>query len=218
MALTQFEMNTITTEKQLTKAIEYLKDSNNNILMNNCKSYMKIGNREVETYFNSIIYSEDKEAMFLLTQNGEISNELLEHTLLKNNIPFHKIEYLKEKENTSLEKEIWFAKGKKEVSKALEDSKEKGFDTCTFYPKMKGSLDLYYFLESEEKEVFDKRKMEGVIELEDKLIVLLQSEKRSKMLYQQLFQMLWTDNKNVAIDWNDQLHFFEKPKQYKKEQ
>ena len=218
MAPTQFEMNTITTEKQLTKAIEYLKDSNNNILMNNCKSYMKIGNREVETFFNCIIYSEDKEAMFLLTQNGEVSNRLLEDTLLENNIPFHKVDYLKENDNKSLEKEIWFAKGKKEVSKALEDSKEKGFDTCTFYPKMKGSLELYYSLESDEKEVFDKRKMEGVIELEDKLIVLLQSEERSKMLYQQLFQMLWTDNKNVAIDWNDQLHFFEKPKQYKKEQ
>ena len=156
--------------------------------------------------------------MFLLTQNGEVSNKLLEDTLLENNIPFHKVDYLKENDNKSLEKEIWFAKGKKEVSKALEDSKEKGFDTCTFYPKMKGSLDLYYSLESDEKEVFDKRKMEGVIELEDKLIVLLQSEERSKMLYQQLFQMLWTDNKNVAIDWNDQLHFFEKPKQYKKEQ
>ncbi len=218
MAPTKFEMNTITTEKQLKKAMENLKDSNTNILMNNCKSYMKIGNREVETYFNSIIYSEDKETMFLLTQNGEVSNRLLEDSLIENNIPFHKVDYLKEEDNKSLEKEIWFAKGKKEVSKALEDSKEKGFDTCTFYPKMKGSLELYYSLESDEKEVFDKRKMEGVIELEDKLIVLLQSEERSKMLYQQLFQMLWTDNKNVAIDWNDQLHFFEKPKQYKKEQ
>lgn len=218
MAPTQFEIRTITTENQLDRMINSLKESENNILMNHCSSYMKIGNREVQTYYNSILYSEEKKSLYLLTQNGEVSNKLLEDTLLRNNIPFHKVDFLKNEENNTLEKEVWFAKGTRDVSKALEDSKEKGYDTCTFYPKMKGKLELCYSLESEEQEIFDKREMEGVIELEDKLIVLLQSEKRNMRLYPQLFQMLWTDNRNVAINWDDQLHFFDKPKQYKKEQ
>lgn len=218
MLQTDFTIHTVTTKSQLEKILSFLKDSNNNVLMKNSTSYLKIGNREVKTHFNSILYCEDKKTLVLLTSNGEISNDLFEGYLSINNIPFHSVDFLKEEETNEMEKEIWFAKGKKEVSKALEDSKEKGYDTCTFYPKMKGKLELFYELETEEKELFDKRNIEGVIELEDKLIVLLQSKERSKMLYQQLFQMLWTDNKNVAINWDDQLHYFDKPKQYKKEQ
>ena len=218
MLQTDFTIHTVTTKSQLEKILCFLKDSNNNVLMKNSTSYLKIGNREVKTHFNSILYSEDKKALVLLTSNGEISNDLFEGYLSINNIPFHSVDFLKKEETNEMEKEIWFAKGKKEVSKALEDSKEKGYDTCTFYPKMKGKLELSYELETEEKELFDKRNIEGVIELDDKLIVLLQSKERSKMLYQQLFQMLWNDNKNVAINWDDQLHYFDKPKQYKKEQ
>lgn len=218
MLQTDFTIHTVTTKSQLEKILSFLKDSNNNVLMKNSTSYLKIGNREVKTHFNSILYCEDKKTLVLLTSNGEISNDLFEGYLSINNIPFHSVDFLKEEETNEMEKEIWFAKGKKEVSKALEDSKEKGYDTCTFYPKMKGKLELFYELETEEKELFDKRNIEGVIELEDKLIVLLQSKERSKMLYQQLFQMLWADNKNVAINWDDQLHYFDKPKQYKKEQ
>ena len=218
MLQTDFTIHTVTTKSQLEKILCFLKDSNNNVLMKNSTSYLKIGNREVKTHYNSILYCEDKKTLVLLTANGEISNDLFEGYLSINNIPFHSVDFLKEEETNEMEKEIWFAKGKKEVSKALEDSKEKGYDTCTFYPKMKGKLELSYELETEEKELFDKRNIEGVIELEDKLIVLLQSKERSKMLYQQLFQMLWNDNKNVAINWDDQLHYFDKPKQYKKEQ
>lgn len=218
MSQTDFTLYTVTTKSQLDKILNFLKETSNNVLMKNSTSYLKIGNREVKTHYNSILYCEDKQTLVLLTANGEISNDLFEGYLSINNIPFHSVDFLKEEETNEMEKEIWFAKGKKEVSKALEDSKEKGYDTCTFYPKMKGKLELSYTLETEEKELFDKRNIEGVIELEDKLIVLLQSKERNKMLYQQLFQMLWNDNKNVAINWDDQLHYFDKPKQYKKEQ
>ena len=188
MLQTDFTIHTVTTKSQLEKILCFLKDSNNNVLMKNSTSYLKIGNREVKTHFNSILYSEDKKALVLLTSNGEISNDLFEGYLSINNIPFHSVDFLKEEETNEMEKEIWF------------------------------KLELSYELETKEKELFDKRNIEGVIELEDKLIVLLQSKERSKMLYQQLFQMLWNDNKNVAINWDDQLHYFDKPKQYKKEQ
>lgn len=207
----------ITCKNDLDRLLQSLEGTKENYLVRNCISQIEIGHREVQTYFSDVLYASDIDTMYLFTKNSELERKTWYNNLLKSNLYFHQIDLLKDSKNPkSFEKPIWFATNKKQVERALDDSKEKGFTTGIYYPKMSGDIQLQMTVEDQEEETFERAKVKGVIDLLDKLIVFIETKENKNTMYRQIFSMLWDKEFTVDVDWGFELPYFDNPKVYEK--
>ena len=165
--------------KEVYDAIDGLEKTTNNTLFTNCRSHLRVERTILPIQFDSALISEDIQRLVLVMQNGPLGKKEFQRILQKKHIPFDKVHFMWTQPEEQQElKEVWFAADIGVLQDGLKDSREKGVDSCEYYPDMKGTFELRYPLEGEDDEnpdwfVLEEQGIRGVVLLEDKLVMLM---------------------------------------------
>ena len=206
--------------EEIYHAIAGLEDSQDNILYNNLRSYIRVGDKKLQVQFDTALFAEEEERLVLLMKEGKLTPDALKSILVDKKIPFNEITFLKPNPVDQDEiKEIWFAIDKYVLDEALGDSKSKGIDVCEYYPDLGGVLELRYLNGEGRYETLHKQPIRGAMLLEDKIVLLMsQSHKRGIKFHQALSSLYESGMTPQMVVGERELPEERLPKQYKKEQ
>ncbi len=207
--------------KQIRECLESLKKNPNNILVTNCDSCLKIGTYSIHRMFNAAIYLEESKQLFLLRKTGEMNSKTFQALMDKEQIPYHSVSLLVPFNQTGEEdneREIWFVNQKDELLLAIEDSKQKGEDTCTYFPKVTSKLNLRQEFDNGDREIFDSCLTKGAIVFPDKVILITKAEGENALYRKPVLRTLEEMNVCAWVDWSREWLYGEEQKQYQKEQ
>lgn len=206
--------------QEIVNAIDGLEDSQDNILYNNCRSYLRIGDRKLKIQFDTALFCEDKERLILLKRDGNLTPDMLRMILDEKKIPYNEVTFLEGQPVQQDElKEIWFARDKYVLDDALRESRDKGIDVCEYYPDLGGRLELRYTDDDGHYVTFYKQSIRGAMILEDKIIILMGRGNKRNINFQQALCSIY-DNDMVPqmVVGERELPIDQIPRQYKKEQ
>lgn len=170
-------------KEEINDALENVTSSSTNILFRNCLCTFKIEETDINVLFDTMFYAEDSDTLILLMRGGALSSaeliaELDKRNIFYNEVKFDDNDFTYEADHNA--KQIWFAREKYVLDDALKDSKENGFNKCVYYPNVTGNLTMEYLTSTLNTEKVDGRDFKGLLELEDKLILLVnQNDKRN---------------------------------------
>lgn len=177
--------------------------SRGNILYSNCVTRFCIGNKRIRSKkFDTALVSRGSDALILFMKNGIATADDVREYLNKNKINYHEVTFkeplVKPSAEKSSVKELWFAREKYVLEDAIADSKKKGNNTCDYYPKVCGFLQLGYLTEADEFVEIEGRKLHGLIEFSDKIVAIIHQNDKRNMNELEVYQTL-SDN---SIDTN----------------
>ena len=195
------ELEAILTEKENAKDF---------VLIDGCVSKLKIGFKEVPIQFDKMLYSCDENILILIMKNSKIDVSNLEELMHKRNMRYSK--YTCDKQNNFYKsdaelKEFSFAGDKNELKKAINNSKANGANDCVYYPNVGGMLELGY-LTDEKYGLFGRIKLDGVIDFDDQMILLLGKQKTNNLNDRQLFDILMDTSIRTLVDVDVRVHSF----------
>ena len=185
-------------------ALDRVKDTKENILVTNCISRLKIGGIKFHTIFDTALYNDENNILILLKENSGITQEEFRKMLDKNNTIYNEVafrDYIRFTKPET-EKEMFFATNSSTFAKAIEKSQEKGIDSCTYYPEVSGRLTVKYFYDKALQEQLDNYLIRGVIELDDKYILVVINKDEHDLRYSKILSTLERKNMNVEIDYS----------------
>ena len=187
--------------KTIVPVLRKIKDSNM-ILYSNCITELVIGGRTIPIPFNNMLYSMDDNLAIFFLKNGKINQDQLKELLEKEEISYHEISFIPEKEKyyyTNDCKGLIFPKSKEIVSRGIKNSKLKGIDDCTYYPNINGYFSVNYMNSLGKKECMLKEPIKGVIDLEDKIILMNKSNENDHPTEKEILEVLVEEEQNVLI-------------------
>ena len=209
MSSTKRNYKIIYSKNELNDCITSIPSDSNNVMFHNVLSKMKVGNREMGTHFNTVFMNED--TTLLLPADGSVTEEEFRKELLQE-IPFHEVSFLRiNDEESDREKKIRCVHSIDELSELLWIQSDSGDDVCTYYPKMRGILDLYYVLDDDSKELLERTRFNGVIDFENQVLLL-----PKEMPYDSVIDSLWYGNISTCIDWSLEYPYCEKKRKNQK--
>ena len=132
--------------------------------------------------------------------------DILKELLASRNVGYNEVtfrEYLHfEKPESS--KELFFATNEKSLKKAILTSKENNINSCTYYPKVKGNFRMKYFYFKEKQEQIEDYYLRGVIELDDKLIIIVKNGDVG-LYYNKVIHELEKLNMPVVVNYSEEI-------------
>ena len=146
------------------------------IIYDNCVCNMSIGSNLIHCReFSTVIYNEESDVLILVMKTSSATREDAIKYLSEKNLPFVEVTFLEQSErDDDLDVPIiWFAREAYVLEDAIKDSVEKGEQSCTYYPKLKGDLKLNYINNNFAPEQVDGRLFRGLISFEDKIILFV---------------------------------------------
>lgn len=146
------------------------------IIYDNCVCNMSIGSNVIHCReFNTVIYNEESDVIILVMKTSSATKEDAIRYLSEKNLPFVEVTFMEQEDrNDELDVPIiWFAREAYVLEDAIKDSVEKGEQSCTYYPIIKGDLKLNYINNNFAPEQVDGRLFRGLISFEDKIILLV---------------------------------------------
>ena len=188
-------------------ALENIKDSDTNILFNNCMTRVKLGSKRLKIAFDTVFYSEDSDTLILLMKNGPLSVDEFKTILDNKDISYNEVCFypLDLRKRSTSEKEIWFAREKYVLEDALKDSLEKGIASCRYYPTLTGNMDFSYFISRTRMKSFDSQHIKGVIEFEDKIVLFISNGYSKNITQQEALEILANSSITAIIDESEEL-------------
>lgn len=185
---------------EIITALNNVKDSDDNYLYTNCLCNLEIGNSVIYAYFDTAFSSIKNDILILLMRNGYVESEDLKKLLDSKSITYKEIvsdTYQDDYRRKDTLKEIWFAREKNVLEDALISSKSNNINTCTYYPKVNSKLRLGTYKQGERRPVvFEQTKIEGMIELEDKIVLLINEKDPKNITMRDIFNL--TENLNIS--------------------
>lgn len=185
------------------------KESRENILFTNCLSNLRIGSNNINTTkFDTVLFSKDSDTLILLMKDGEAKAADIKKYLLENDIIFHEVNFAFEdqSENKDTLKELWFAREKYVLDDALNDSKNKGINSCTYYPNVTGELELKYQTNNKKIEnLAGIMNIKGIINFEDKNVLLIDNQSEININAIQIFKSLSDGGVSVNVDLDNDI-------------
>lgn len=185
-------------------ALDKVKDTKENILITNCICRLRLGGTRFHTIFDTALYNDDNNMLILLKENIGITQEEFREILDKNNTIYNEVafrDYIRFTKPET-EKEMFFATNSSNFAKAIEKSQEKGIDSCTYYPAVSGRLTVKYFYDKALQEQLDSYLIRGVIELDDKYILVVINKDEHDLRYSKILSILEKKNMNIDIDYS----------------
>lgn len=187
--------------EELEVALDKLTKPATNILYTNCISKLSIGGELFAIEFDTVLQCDENDVLILIMRGSGITKEDLVKKLEERNIPYSEVvfsnyEYKDYKEKL---KEIWFARDASVLKEALTDSKKKENDVARYNPVIKGKLSLKHpgrpYLKEECEEIkpiitFKRIPIRGVIETEDKIILIINNLEDYNIYYKQALKVL----------------------------
>ncbi len=200
---------------ELDLAINNIKpDSKYNILYCNCACNFTVGNTFLTSKsFDTMFYSEDSDMIILLQKEGVATSTDLKEKLASRGINYisfdlEKLEDTSSQEN--IDKEIWFIRDKDTLLEALHDSKSKGIDITTYYPNVQSGIQIGYIDSNYELIELDGRCMQGVLDLEDKMILLIPSKEKYGIKEEDVYYILGKTPMKTVVNISNEVESLNK--------
>ena len=191
----------------LKSAIIKVRNTDNNLLVTNCISRLKLGNQKLHIIFDTLLYNDDKNILIMIKDSSVVSPELFKKMLNNNNVGYNELnfrEYLHfDKPETS--KELFFATSISNLKYVIEKSMKNGSDSCTYYPAITGHFTLKYFYNKEKQEQLDDYYIKGLLELDDKIILIIKESTEPTLYFKRILYELEKMNINVIVDYSKQI-------------
>ena len=191
----------------LKSAIIKVRNTDNNLLVTNCISRLKLGNQKLHIIFDTLLYNDDKNILIMIKDSSVVSPELFKKMLNNNNVGYNELnfrEYLHfDKPETS--KELFFATSISNLKYVIEKSMKNGSDSCTYYPTITGHFTLKYFYNKEKQEQLDDYYIKGLLELDDKIILIIKESTEPTLYFKRILYELEKMNINVIVDYSKQI-------------
>ena len=191
----------------LKSAIIKVRNTDNNLLVTNCISRLKLGNQKLHIIFDTLLYNDDKNILIMIKDSSVVSPELFKKMLNNNSVGYNELnfrEYLHfDKPETS--KELFFATSISNLKYVIEKSMKNGSDSCTYYPAITGHFTLKYFYNKEKQEQLDDYYIKGLLELDDKIILIIKESIESTLYFKRILHELEKMNINVIVDYSKQI-------------
>lgn len=180
------------------------KDSEKNILFSNCHTNFCIGNHKIKSKkFNVVLSSEESDVLILFMKDGVATVEDVRKYLDDKEINYHEVIFKEPKnqipQDSSL-KELWFAREKAVLEDAILDSKSKQHTTCTYYPKVRGKLEIGYTTEKNYFVEVEERMLKGLVEFDDKIVILINQYEKRNMNEIQVYETLNENEIDINIE------------------
>ena len=185
----------------LLTALENIKTGEKVIVYKNCSSKFKIGDKLISTrQFDTVLYSEESDLLILLMRGGKATYEQIINFLLKNKINYIEQD-LKEINKEDYEDgddipELWFAREKYVVQDGINESKEKGIKKLKYYKNVQSQL----LIGNNDKYETIELRCKGIIQLKDKLIMIINHNYNKNMTEQQVIDCIINSNIQYEID------------------
>ena len=142
--------------------------------------------------FDKIIYSEESDTIILLTRGGKATIEQAEKYLQEHKIDYNKVVFIED--TTPYEddgsKEYWFARDLYVLEDALNDSLNKGLKDCEYDATLKACLTFKYLGKNDRKYQLIKIPFKGMLELDDKFILITNSKYNKNITYDMVLDTL----------------------------
>jgi hypothetical protein len=193
-------INTIETKDELDRLVSNLPEGTASAVLKNIKAKIKMGTTELSAPITSAFVTE--EAIVLLKE-GKMSQEEFQKELEKKGNR-NAISFLPLEEESTRSKDIALVSTMKALREELLKRVEVNDDICTFYPKMKGYIDLYYLTEEGKREKLGREKLQGVLDFEEKMLIFTKP-----IPYKNLARVLWEEEIYMGLDWSVNLPFQE---------
>ncbi len=206
-------------KEEIHNALANVTSSSTNILFRNCLCTFKIEDTNMNILFDTMFYGEDSDTLILLMRNGALTDQELKEELDKRNINYNEVVFDDLDFNYQEDKnfrDIWFARENYVLIDALQDSKDKGIKKCTYYPNVTGNLEMEYLTSLLSKEKVDGRTTEGLIELEDKIVLLINQDDERNIGMREVFQITESIGTMTNVDMSREVESIKKNKQYLK--
>lgn len=204
-------------EDRLNTVLDTIKNTKDNILVNNLITKLKIGGSKFHTVFDKAIYNESTKQLILILRDCDIDLEILEQMLknkniLCNEIKFDDYEHFKKRTGKRLE----FITDSRGLEKTLIESKNSGETSCRFYQYLTGHFDLRYYINNIENLELDEYYIKGVIEFEHKILFLINHKQPYNVYKKKALRILLSLDIDTIVDDSKEMIIEEKPKKYKK--
>ena len=193
-------INTIETKDELDRLVSNLPEGTASAVLKNIKAKIKMGTTELSAPITSAFVTE--EAIVLLKE-GKMSQEEFQKELEKKGNR-NAISFLPLEDDRIKSKDIALVSTMKALREELLKRVEVNDDICTFYPKMKGYIDLYYLTEEGKRERLGREKLQGVLDFEEKMLIFTKP-----IPYKNLARVLWEEEIYMGLDWSVNLPFQE---------
>lgn len=187
--------------------IKKIKNTEDNVLVTNCISRLRIGDKNIHVIFDTVLYNDSNNILVMLRDSSQISRETFIESLNNNNIKYNEVkfrDYLHFKKPET-DKELFFASNSNNLKYALKDSMDKGNEECTYYPAAIGHFKIRYFYDREKQEELDDYYIKGIIELEDKYILIVCSKKEDDLYYKKIMTELEKSGIKVSMDYSREI-------------
>lgn len=173
---------------ELETALKNIKKDGDILIYTNLLCNFKMGDVEVSTRtFDTALCSEENDIIVMLMRGGKVTCADMKAYLDKKGFDYGEVSFAKdicEYENDDSIPEIWFARDIDVLSDVLGDAKSKGVNrSAEYFPLLTGSLELGYLTNTGSMQVkIDGRNFWGLVALEDRLILLIDSPKKGAIL------------------------------------
>ena len=191
-------------EETLIHALNKIRNTKDNILITNCISRLRIGESKLHVIFDTILYNDEKNILIMIKDSSTVTPDVFREMLDVNNVGYNEIkfrDYLHfDKPETS--KDLFFATDISNFKFCIDESKRKGIDSCTYYPAMTGHFTIKYFYDKEKQEQLDDYYIKGILELDDKIILIVKENEESNLYFKKILYELENKGMNVDIDYS----------------
>ena len=205
MKTKNYDIKVLDNRNDIKRALSDIDDRGLNILYSKVLMNLKLGIYSFDIPYDTSFVSNRNELLVLLNEKHQ---ECLRNTLDKQNINYHEVifqdetfEYLPPKDN----KRIIFVRGIHSLKEILKDSKKKGIRECIYYPRVKGRLNLKYYLRDDSKEILISKDTKGLIEFEDKIILCLKQDEKRNIGYAKALKLF--DELNMIVDISEDYNY-----------
>lgn len=214
------DFNVVAVQKDLSVLVdtfEEMQDTEDFVLIDGCVSKLIIGRKEVDTQFDKMLYSYDKNILILIMKDAQLSVSDIEEFMHNKNIRFSKYVCDKQEDfcrSSEKQKEFSFVGERDYLKEAILDSRKKGFNDCVYYPNVSGKLELGYLTADGKYGLFGRMKIDGVVDFDDKMLLLLERQKSISLNDRQVFDLLTETSVRTLVDVSANVNSFkEKNKQ-----
>lgn len=191
----------------LIPALKIIEGTDNNLLIRNCISMIKLGEKKLHSVFDTLLYNDEKNILIMLRDSSEIIPDMFVELLEQNNTKYNELNFMDypryDRPETS--KEIYFATDLSNFKHALKTSKAKDYNKCVYYPSVTGHLSLKYFYDRKLQEQLDYYYIRGVLELEDKIILIVSQRTNEDLYYKNILHELEKKNFEVTLDYSNEI-------------
>lgn len=188
-------------KNNLDRILNNFKTSQSNILYTNCIGKIKIGDEHfLNKQFDACLYSPENDMIILIERSSKKTHVEIREYLSKKDIYFDEVRFIDleacyEQQNTI--PNITVAKEKQILNHLVKDSKDKGYDTCTFYPHINSKLLINY--PNNESITLDQTNLKGLIIFPDKYIFMTNEFSPKNISMNTAAGVLLSENINVNI-------------------